>query len=45
MRLNKFKASVHIRPTVYLDEYGESSARGPIGQFITAIERGTPKKV
>jgi len=45
MRRNNFKASVHIRPTVYLDEYGESSARGPIGQFITAIERGTPQKV
>ena len=45
MRRNNFRASVHIRPTVYLDEYGESSARGPIGQFITAIPRGTPKKV
>ena len=45
IRRNNFKASVHIRPTIYLDEYGESSARGPIGQFITAIPRGTPKKV
>ena len=45
MRRNNFRASVHIRPTVYLDEYGESSARGPIVQFITAIPRGTPKNV
>ena len=45
MRRNDFRASVHIRPTIYLDEYGESSARGPIGQFITAIPRGTPEKV
>ena len=42
---NNFKCSVHIRPTVYLDGIGESSARAPIGQFITAIPRGTPEKV
>lgn len=45
MRRNNFKCSVHIRPTVYLDGTGESSARSPIGQFITAIPRGTPAKV
>ena len=42
---NNFRCSVHIRPTVYLDGIGESSARAPIGQFITAIPRGTPEKV
>ena len=45
MRRNNFRSSVHIRPTVYLDGIGESSARGPIGSFITAIPRGTPKRV
>lgn len=45
MRRNNFRRSVHIRPTVYLDGIGESSARGPIGSFITAIPRGTPKRV
>ena len=42
---NNFRCSVYIRPTVYLDGIGESSARAPIGQFITAIPRGTPEKV
>jgi branched-chain amino acid aminotransferase len=45
MRRNDFRNSVHIRPTVYVGGDGESYARGPIGSFITAIERGTPKKV
>jgi len=45
MRRNNFRRSVHIRPTVYLDGIGGSSARGPIGRFITAIPRSTPKKV
>ena len=45
MRRNNFRRSVHIRPTVYLDGIVESSARGPIGSFITAIPRGTPKRV
>lgn len=45
MRRNNFKISAHVRPTVYLDGAGESSARSPIGQFITAVPRGTPEKV
>lgn len=45
MRRNAFKGSVHIRPTVYVDGYGESSAQGPIGRFITAVRRDTPRKV
>ena len=45
MRRNDFRSSVHIRPTVYLDGTGESSARGPIASFITAVPRGTPKRV
>lgn len=45
MKRNNFQTSVHIRPTVYIDGYGESSAQGPVGSFITAIPRGTPKRV
>lgn len=45
MRRNAFTSSVHIRPTVYVGGDGESYARGPIGSFITAVRRGTPKKV
>ncbi len=45
MRKNGFRSSVHIRPTVYVDGFGESSAQEPLGSFITAIRRGTPKKV
>lgn len=45
MRKNKFRSSVHIRPTVYVSGIGESSAQDPVGTFITAIPRATPKKV
>ncbi|WP_371229582.1 branched-chain amino acid transaminase [Roseovarius sp. 2305UL8-3] len=45
IRRNNFTGSVHIRPTVYIDGIGESSARGPVGCFITAIQRGTAKSV
>ena len=45
VRRNDFRASVHIRPTVYVDGEGGSSARGPLGIFITATPRGTSKWV
>lgn len=45
IRRNDFRSSVHIRPTVYVGGDGESYARGPVGSFITAVRRGTPKKV
>lgn len=45
VRRNAFRSSVHIRPTVYVGGFGESSAQEPCGSFITAIARGTPKKV
>ena len=45
VRRNGFRTSVHIRPTVYVDGEGGSSARGPIGTCITAVPRGTPKRV
>ena len=45
MRRNDFCTSVHIRPTVYLAGGGESNAQGPVGTFVTAIARDTPKKV
>ena len=45
VRRNRFRTSVHIRPTVYVDGEGESSARSPLGRFITAVPRGTPKRV
>ena len=45
VRRNCFRTSVHIRPTVYVDGEGGSSARSPIGTFITAVPRGTPKRV
>jgi branched-chain amino acid aminotransferase len=45
MRKNAFRSSVHIRPTVYVAGDGESSAQGPLGTFVTAIPRETPKKV
>ena len=45
VRRNGFRTSVHIRPTVYVDGEGGSSARGPTGTCITAIPRGTPKRV
>lgn len=45
MRRNGFRAAVHIRPTVYVAGAGESSAQTPIGAFITAIVRATPRKV
>ena len=43
VRRNKFKETVHIRPTVYVDGSGESSALGPIGISITAVQRSRPK--
>ena len=43
VRRNKFKETVHIRPTVYVDGLGESSALGPIGISITAVQRPRPK--
>ena len=45
VRRNDFRGSVHIRPTVYVDGEGGSSARGPLGIFITATPRGTSKLV
>lgn len=45
LRRNAFTGSVHIRPTVYVDGDGESSAQGPLGSFITAVLRGTPAAV
>lgn len=45
VRRNAFRTPVHIRPTVYVDGDGGSSARGPIGTFITAVPRGTPGRV
>jgi branched-chain amino acid aminotransferase len=45
MHKNSFRSSVHIRPTVYVAGYGESSAQEPLGTFVTAIPRDTPKKV
>lgn len=45
MRRNAFRSSVHIRPTAYVGGSGESYATDPIGAFITAIPRGTPKSV
>ncbi|MGQ3295632.1 MAG: aminotransferase class IV, partial [Shinella sp.] len=45
VRRNAFRAAVHIRPTVYVSGIGESNAQKPIGTFITAIARDTPKKV
>ncbi|CAK7259705.1 MULTISPECIES: branched-chain amino acid transaminase [unclassified Shinella] len=45
IRRNAFRAAVHIRPTVYVAGAGESNAQTPIGTFITAIARDTPKKV
>ena len=45
VRRNSFRTPVHIRPTVYVDGDGGSSARGPIGTFITAVPRGTPERV
>ena len=45
VRRNGFRTSVHIRPTVHVGGEGGSAARGPIGRFITAVPRGTPKRV
>lgn len=45
MRRNGFRSSVHIRPTVYVGGFGESNAQEPVGTFVTAIARDTPKKV
>ena len=45
VRRNGFRTSVHIRPTVYVDGEGGSAARGPTGACITAVPRGTPKRV
>jgi branched-chain amino acid aminotransferase len=45
MRRNAFRSSVHIRPTAYVAGQGESSAQEPVGAFVTAIPRDTPKKV
>ena len=45
VRRNRFRTSVHIRPTVYVGGDGGSAARGPIGTFITAVPRGTPDRV
>jgi len=45
IRRNRFRESVHIRPTVYVDGTGESAAKGPVDSFIVAIPRGTPEHV
>jgi branched-chain amino acid aminotransferase len=45
MRRNGFRSSVHIRPTVYVGGFGESNAQEPVGTFVTAIARDTPRKV
>ncbi len=45
VRRNRFRTSVHIRPTVYVDGNGGSGARGPVGTFVTAVPRGTPDRV
>lgn len=45
IRRNKFRKSVHIRPTVYVDGTGESAAQGPVAMFIVAIARDTPEYV
>ena len=45
VRRNGFRTSVHIRPSVYVDGEGGSAARGPTGACITAVPRGTPKRV
>ena len=45
VRRNGFRTSVHIRPSVYVDGEGGSAARGPTGTCITAVPRGTPKRV
>ncbi|MDD9878476.1 MAG: branched-chain amino acid transaminase [Magnetovibrio sp.] len=42
MRRNAFTEHVHIRPTVFVEGDGESSAKGPVGVSITAVRR--PKK-
>ena len=42
VRQNNFQETVHIRPTVYVDGTGESSALGPIGLSITAVQRPRP---
>ncbi len=42
VRLNGFQETVHIRPTVYVDGYGESGALGPIAACITAVQKPRP---
>ena len=45
LRANEFHETVHIRPVVYVDGYGNFSARGPIGVNITAVPRPLPERV
>lgn len=42
VRRNAFRESVHIRPSVFIEGYGEMTAPGPVGCAITAVPRGTP---
>lgn len=39
IRRNGHRATIHIRPTVFVDGYQESAATGPIGMFVTTFER------
>lgn len=45
LEANRFTETVHIRPMVYVDGEGESSAAGPTALTITAIPRPMPAKV
>ncbi len=42
LRRNEFREGVHIRPTVYVDGYGDPGATGPTSLAITAVARPAP---
>jgi len=45
LRRNEFRESVHIRPTVYVDGFGNPGSTGPIGMYIVAKSLPSPEIV
>ena len=39
LRRNEFREGVHIRPTVYVDGYGDPGATGPTSLSVAAVSR------
>jgi branched-chain amino acid aminotransferase len=45
LRENGFRETVHIRPTAYIDGFGDNAAREPVCLCIAAVPRPAPKRL